>query len=206
MAFENNLFINCPFDDQYKPLLKALLFCAVYLDLNPLLSETINSAESRISGIQKLISLSKYSIHDLSRMESTKKNQLARFNMPFELGMDIGCKEFGGEKMKDKFLLILDKERYRYQRAISDLSGNDIDIHKNSPEIAIRKFRNWIRKIKGTHIDSANKIWRIYNEFNGDFYFIAKEYELSREDIEEMPWEELSQHIKRWLKSREESS
>ncbi|WP_299121852.1 hypothetical protein [uncultured Tenacibaculum sp.] len=206
MAFENNLFINCPFDNEYKPLLKALVFCAVYLDLSPLLSETTNSAESRISGIQKLIASSKYSIHDLSRMESTKKNQLARFNMPFELGMDIGCKEFGKEKMKNKFLLILDKERYRYQRAISDLSGNDIEIHKNSPEVAIRKFRNWIRKIKGTHIDSANKIWRIYNEFNGDFYFIAKEYELSKEDIEEMPWEELSQHIKRWLKSREKSS
>jgi len=202
MAFENNLFINCPFDDEYKPILKALVFSAVYLNFTPLLSETINSAESRVSGIQKLISEAKYSIHDLSRMESTKKNQLARFNMPFELGMDIGCKEYGGEKMNEKFLLILDKERYRYQKAISDLSGNDIEIHRNSPEVAIRKFRNWVRKIKSTHIDSANKIWRIYNEFNGDFYLIAKEYELSKEDIDEMPWEELCHHITDWLNSR----
>ena len=202
MAFENNLFINCPFDNEYKPILKAVVFSAVYLGFNPLLSETINSAESRVSRIQKLISLSKYSIHDLSRMESTKKNELARFNMPFELGMDIGCKVYGEDKMHDKYLLIFDAKSYRYQKAISDLSGNDIEIHNNSPEVAIRKFRNWVRKIKNEQIDSANKIWRLYNEFNGDFYVIAQEYELSKEDIDEMPWEELCHHINEWLKTR----
>ncbi|OSY87239.1 hypothetical protein WH52_12310 [Tenacibaculum holothuriorum] len=203
MAFESNLFINCPFDNEYKPILKAIVFSAVYLGFNPLLSETVNSADSRVSGIQNLIAQAQFSIHDLSRMESTKKNQLARFNMPFELGMDIGCKVYGEEKMRNKYLLILDKERYRYQRAISDLSGNDIEIHNNSPEVAIRKFRNWVRKIKNEQIDSANKIWRLYNEFNGDFYFIAQEYELSKEDIDEMPWEELCHHINEWLTSRE---
>ncbi|CAL2103563.1 conserved protein of unknown function [Tenacibaculum sp. 190130A14a] len=202
MAFENNLFINCPFDNEYKPILKAVVFSAVYLGLNPLLSETINSAESRVSGIQNLILQAQYSIHDLSRMESTQKNQLARFNMPFELGMDIGCKVFGEEKMRNKFLLILDKERYRYQRAISDLSGNDIEIHRNSPEAAIRKLRNWLRKIKNEQIDSANKIWRLYNEFNGDFYQIAHENELNKEDIEEMPWDEYCYYINQWIIGR----
>lgn len=97
-----------------------------YLGYNPLLSQTINSADSRVEGIQELISQAKYSIHDLSRMESTKKNELARFNMPFELGIDIGCKKFGDSDMNSKCLLILDKIKYRYQKSISDLSGNDI--------------------------------------------------------------------------------
>jgi len=39
-------------------------------------------------------------------MESTKKNELARFNMPFELGIDIGCKRFGNADMNEKCLLI----------------------------------------------------------------------------------------------------
>tara|TARA_R110002049_G_scaffold285775_1_gene467297 strand:- start:1570 stop:2103 length:534 start_codon:yes stop_codon:yes gene_type:complete len=161
MAFENNIFINCPFDSKYKPILKAIIFCTVYLDYKPLLSETINSADSRVNGILDLISNSKYSIHDLSRMEASKKNELARFNMPFELGMDIGCKRFGSDSQKEKCFLILDKLKFRYQKSISDISGNDISIHNEEPEKALRQVRNWIRKIDGNHIDSPNKIWRL---------------------------------------------
>ena len=203
MSFENNIFINCPFDNEFKPILKTIIFGAVYLGYKPLLSETINSAESRIVGIQNLISKAKYSIHDLSRMKSSEKNELARFNMPFELGIDIGCKRFGDGNMKQKCLLIFDKERFRYQKAISDLSGNDIEIHNNNPEDALRKFRNWIRKIKNTQIDSANKIWRLYNEFNGDFYQLAQEDELSKKDIEEMPLDEFCYYINEWKIGRE---
>lgn len=203
MPFENNIFINCPFDKEFKPILKIIIFNSIYLGYKPLLSEIINSAESRVDGIQDLISKAKYSIHDLSRMESTKKNELARFNMPFELGLDIGCKRFGNAKMNEKCLLILDKIKYRYQKSISDLSGNDIEIHNNDPEIALRKFRNWIRKIEGAKIDSANKIWRLYNEFNGDFFEIAKTDELSNADIEEMPLDELCLYISEWKKGRD---
>ena len=89
MPFESNIFINCPFDKKYDPILKAVVFCIVYLQYKPLLSETINSANSRVSGILDLISQAEYSIHDLSRMESTQKNELARFNMPFELGKSL---------------------------------------------------------------------------------------------------------------------
>jgi len=46
MAFENNIFINCPFDKEYKPILKILVFSSIYLGYKPLLSETINSADS----------------------------------------------------------------------------------------------------------------------------------------------------------------
>lgn len=203
MAFDNHIFINCPFDKEYKPILKALIFCAIYLGHKPLLSETLNSADSRIDGIQKLISQAKYSVHDLSRMESTKKNELARFNMPFELGIDIGCKRFGNSQMNEKCLLIFDKIKYRYQKAISDLSGNDIEIHNNNPEVALRKLRNWIRKIKASKIDSANKIWRLYNEFKGDFFEIAKTDELSNIDIEEMPLDEYCLYISEWKKGRD---
>lgn len=181
-----------------------MIFGCIYLDYKPLLSETVNSADSRIAGIQDLISKAKYSIHDLSRMESSKKNELARFNMPFELGIDIGCKRFGDELMKEKYLLIFDKEKYRYQKSISDLSGNDIEIHNNDPQDALRKLRNWILKIKGKQIDSANKIWRLYNEFNGDFFVLAKENELSTKDIEEMPWDEFCYYIQEWKLGRED--
>jgi len=200
MVFETNVFINCPFDKEYKPILKAIIFCLIYFDYNPLLSETINSAESRINSIQYLINNAKYSIHDLSRMKAKRKNELARFNMPFELGMDIGCKRFGSDLHNSKFLLILDQERYRYQQSISDLAGNDIAIHNNEPEKAIRQIRNWLRKLNGTQIDtSANKIWLLYNEFIGDFYQITVEDNLIEDDIDEMPWNEYCEYIRNWI-------
>lgn len=202
MPFEQNVFINCPFDNDYKPILKSIVFCLVYLDFSPQLSETNNSADSRIEGIQNLIEKSKFSIHDLSRMKAAKKGELARFNMPFELGLDIGSKRFGNEELNTKSLLILDQERYRYQQSISDISGNDISIHNNEPENALRQIRNWIFKLRGQPIDSANKIWRLFNVFNGDFFQIAKENEISQEDINEMPWDEYCYYIQTWIINR----
>ncbi|WP_373495117.1 hypothetical protein [Aquiflexum sp.] len=135
-------------------------------------------------------------------MQASKKNELARFNMPFELGMDIGCKRFGNQIYKDKSFLIFDKEHYRYQKALSDISGNDIQIHKDIPEKALRHVRNWIFKQNNKKIDSANRIWNSFNQFNGDFYLILQSDELSQEDVDEMPWEEHRNYILQWMEGR----
>jgi hypothetical protein len=63
-------------------------------------------------------------------MQASKKDELARFNMPFELGMDIGCKRFGRDNHKSKCLLILDNEFNGdfYEIAQSDeLSEEDVE-------------------------------------------------------------------------------
>src|SRR5262245_48821549 len=43
------------------------------------------------------------------------KGELYRLNMPFELGLDVGCQRFAGGLRKRKKCLILDAESYRYQ-------------------------------------------------------------------------------------------
>jgi len=102
MPFQSNVFINCPFDNEYKPLLKSLIFAVLYLDFEPQLSQTISSSSIRINQIKEYIRNSKYGIHDLSRSKPLKKNELPRFNMPYELGLDIGCCEYGGRKFSKK--------------------------------------------------------------------------------------------------------
>jgi hypothetical protein len=97
MAFDKHVFLNCPFDEEYKLLLKPLLFTLISFGFTPKISETLDSGETRVKGIEKLIEESKYSIHDLSRMQASAKDELARFNMPFELGLDLGCKRFKAE-------------------------------------------------------------------------------------------------------------
>jgi hypothetical protein len=50
MAFDDNVFINCPYDVEYLPLLHPLVFTVLYAGLNPgLASEQLNSGETRIS-------------------------------------------------------------------------------------------------------------------------------------------------------------
>ena len=134
MILENNVFINCPFDNLYFPLLKPLLFTVIYIDLVPQISETTDSGQARIDHIVQLMSISKYSIHDLSRVERVKKNDYPRFNMHFECGIDFGLKMSNIAMFAQKRFLILEKEPYRYKSIISDISGNDIKAHNENPE------------------------------------------------------------------------
>jgi len=72
-TFETNVFINCPFDKEYKPLLRALLFVVIDCGFEPrIASESIDSGEIRVEKIKNLIKASRYSIHDLSRMETLR--------------------------------------------------------------------------------------------------------------------------------------
>jgi hypothetical protein len=58
--FEKNVFINCPFDSDYYPLLRPLLFTIVYLGFNPKIAlERSDSGEQRIDKICELLMLRK---------------------------------------------------------------------------------------------------------------------------------------------------
>ena len=95
--FERNVFFNCPFDPDYKPIMRAVLFCLVRFGFKPrIATEQSNAVKPRIEKICELIQASKYSIHDLSRCQAIQADELFRLNMPFELGVDYGCQKYGG--------------------------------------------------------------------------------------------------------------
>jgi hypothetical protein len=90
--FERSVFVNCPFDEDFAPLLQAIAFCITDLGFYPRIApENANNAANRLDRIVEQISESKYGIHDLSRCKSTKVDEYARLNMPFELGLDHAC-------------------------------------------------------------------------------------------------------------------
>ncbi|KAA0438635.1 MAG: hypothetical protein FXV80_06220, partial [Candidatus Thioglobus sp.] len=130
--FDKNVFINCPLDNDYRQLMIATIFTVKYFKYIPRIAlESADSSETRIDKILGLIEQSKFGIHDLSRMISSKKNEHYRMNMPFELGVDYGCKKLKGGIWNSKKILILDKEQYRFRKALSDLSGSDIKSHND---------------------------------------------------------------------------
>jgi hypothetical protein len=143
VQYEDNVFINCPFDQEYKPIFYAIIFAihdAGFVARSAL--EISDAAQNRFEKIVKIISESKYGIHDISRTELDPVNSLPRFNMPLELGLFLGSRKFGSREHRTKVCVILDKEPYRYQKFISDIAGQDIFSHDNDPRKAIEKVRN----------------------------------------------------------------
>ena len=59
--------------------------------------------------------------------------------------MFLAAKRFGVGRQKQKICLILDSMPYRYQQFMSDIAGQDIQVHNNSPKEAISVVRNWLR-------------------------------------------------------------
>ena len=58
MPFETNVFINCPFDDDFAPLLQAILFCVITMGFEPrLATERSDSGETRLDKIRELRAL-----------------------------------------------------------------------------------------------------------------------------------------------------
>lgn len=144
-----NVFINCPFDDDYQPLFRAICFTALCCGFHPRSAlEVIDSGHSRLEKITRLIAQCDLGIHDISRTELTPAG-LPRFNMPFELGLTLGCKYYGGAPHNRKQLLILDRDPFRYRAFLSDLSGHDPESHHGHESGAITAVRNWLQSAAG---------------------------------------------------------
>ena len=199
MSFEHNVFINCPFDEEYRLLLKPLVFTLTYFGFEPKLSQTFSSSSIRINQIVELIRNSKFSIHDLSRSKAMKKGELPRFNMPYELGIDIGSTKFGNKKLRSKRILILETEKYHYQKVLSDIAGQDIYDHNDDPFTLITRVRDWFSlNFENETIAGQREIWNAYNQFIDDLNRQLKS-NYSKEEINSMPIGDFVKFGKDWI-------
>lgn len=203
-SYGNNVFINCPFDNQYRPLLRPLLFTILTLGFNPRIASLLsNSGENRIDKIVRLMRGSRWSIHDISRIKTTPNNLFSRFNLPFELGIDRGAQLFGPARLKRKRCLILETRQFDYRRALSDLSGVDIKHHRNDPQKLIRSVRDWfVETANRKRVESGTEIWYAFNEFANDFYEDRKANGFGKQDRDFMPTPEYIDAIRQWLRRR----
>jgi len=198
--YARNVFINCPFDDEYTPLFEAMIFAILDCGFRPLCARArMDSSQLRLDKILGMIRDSRYSIHDLSRTSLDARSLLPRFNMPFELGIALGCSRFGAGKQREKSILILDAHRHRYQRFISDIAGQDISEHRNSVPRVITKVRDWLRTESDLlDISGAEFIVRRYRAFQRDLPRFAT---LSRLNPERLTYADYCYTAALWLKA-----
>ena len=198
--FEHSVFVNCPFDKEYDHILQAVLYCLIRFGLKPrIASERMDAGEARLEKISELVARSKYSIHDLSRCQAKEVGEHYRLNMPFELGLDFGCRNFGEADHRSKKILILEEQQFRYRAAISDLAGSDIEAHSGDFQIAVRKVRNWLVDAGGFESIGAARILSEYEDFQEWYYERQLEAGFSEDDIQDYPTSELLQAMLNWV-------
>jgi hypothetical protein len=158
-VFDTNVFINCPFDAAYRPLLDTILFCVTYSGLTPrLATESADGGENRLDKIARIAREIRYSIHDLSRCQASKKGEIARMNMPFELGLDYGLRVSGDEQLSSKKFLVLDEKPYRLQKALSDINGWDPVAHLGDVDTAREKLQKWLKLEAGIDLPGPSEL------------------------------------------------
>jgi len=118
--------------------------------------------------------------------------------MPFELGLDLGCRDFGTAVLTTKKCLILEKETYRYRQVLSDIAGNDIQAHSGDPQTLVRHVRNWLYGNATEPMQSGTMMWRRFNEFYGNFSIATQTLGYNEDDLAEMPVAEFIEFIQAW--------
>lgn len=199
--FERSVFVNCPFDKDYAPLLEAAIFCVVYFGFSPrLANERLEAGENRLDKIFGMIRGSKYSIHDLSRCKSKETGEYFRMNMPFEFGVDVGLRHSGAEPFDGKKFLIFEEEPYDLKKSLSDIAGQDVEFHRCDYGLIIRNVRNFFRVEAHIPAPGPSRLVSDYVTFQG-WMTEKKIYEgHSEKEAINLPTRERLDEMNDWIK------
>jgi len=189
--YDVSVFVNCPFDEAYRPLLHAVLFtiqdCG-FIARTAL--EDVGSGETRLDKIVRIIRDSRFSVHDISRVDLTPESPLPRFNMPFECGLTFGALHFGlSRRGAERDLLVLAAEQFQDRKTLSDLSGQDAAYHGNDARQLIKAVRAFLAA-KAKEVLPADVIVRghgaiidRFERFNAELPALAAALSIKAEEI-----------------------
>jgi hypothetical protein len=200
--YVRNVFLNCPFDTDYKPIFEALLFAI--MDCGFLVRtafDVSDSSQVRIAKLYDTIAACRLGIHDLSRTELSPATSLPRFNMPLEFGLFLGAKAFGDQHQRDKVCLVFDSLPFRYQAYISDIAGQDIAAHQNDPKNALIAVRNWLASVTNGPLPSGSFVWTRYQTFRAE---LPESCEQFRQEPTELTYHEYLNQVGRFRLLKEE--
>ncbi len=106
--------------------------------------------------------------------------------------------ELRRHSFRSKKILVLEEQRYRYQIALSDLAGSEIEAHEGHYANAIRKVRNWITTL-GACEQIGAKVLGEYEDFRGWHFRTLQDTGFSMADIADYPTEELIDAMTKWV-------
>lgn len=171
--YDTRVFLNCPFDDKFKPLFDAIVFTIHDLGFQARHALIDDSHALRVERIAVEIASAKYSLHDMSRVQ-LGTNLLPRFNMPFEAGLAYAVYAMNPYK-RDHHFGMLDGKSYQHNASLSDLAGLDTKVHDDDPVKAIGCVRDFLRrKSQMTTLAGEAHVATRYLAFQGSLAVAAK--------------------------------
>jgi hypothetical protein len=89
------------------------------------------------------------------------------------LGLFVGAARFGTGDQRRKICLLLDRERYRFQKFISDIAGQDIAAHGDDPERAIKAMRTWLSALPMKEFSLAVALLHVATKPSAQIYLAS---------------------------------
>ncbi|MGA8764580.1 MAG: hypothetical protein WB562_17055 [Candidatus Sulfotelmatobacter sp.] len=135
-----SVFLNVPYDAAFENLLLAYIAAISAYGFAPRATLEIPFGQRRLDRILTLIHESRYSVHDLSRVQLDRRApRTPRFNMPFELGLTVALEKTAHPGHS---WIVCETVRRRINKSLSDLDGTDPYIHGGTIAGVFREMGN----------------------------------------------------------------
>jgi hypothetical protein len=163
----SQVFLNYPFDAEFEPLARAMHFAIVAAGLIPVCAKDLTSPDRpRLEMLVHAIDNSHLSVHDFSRLTGEGQQNLARLNMPVEMGMAL-FHALRTQRTEHRCAFFV-QQPHAYQGAASDLAGLDPITYDNDEMSLVSGVYDWLRDVgqNGVTIPVATAVVReAYEQF-----------------------------------------
>lgn len=145
----SSVFINCPYDAAYRPVFDAIVFTLLCYGMWPRWAEDSTRGLTRLDRIVDALRASRFSIHDLSRCKGEGDENLARMNMPLELGMALEQAYPARDPVRDHRCIVLVPAMSSYRQVVSDLNAFDLLPYDGTPEAMVGELGSFLKVSAG---------------------------------------------------------
>lgn len=140
------VFLNYPFDDNFQALADAMNFSVVASGMLPICAKDLSVPDRpRLELLVAAIRQCHYSAHDFSRFSGEGPDNMARMNMPIEMGMAV-FHALNTQRNEHRCSFFVPTP-HEYHAFASDLSGLDPICHHNDDERLLSQMYEWLRSV-----------------------------------------------------------
>jgi hypothetical protein len=165
-----SVFLNVPYDAKFENLFLAYIVGISAFGFTPRATLEIPFGQRRLDRILSLIRQSRYSIHDLSRVQLDRNApRTPRFNMPFELGLTIALEKSDNP---DHSWIVCETVPHRVKKSLSDLDGTDTYIHGGTVAGVFRELGNAF--VGSSRQPTVTEMLQIYRVLRTQFRSVLK--------------------------------
>jgi hypothetical protein len=180
----HQVFLNYPYDQDYRPFAEALSFGVVAAGLLPVSALDLTTPDSlRLDMLVDAIENCDYSAHDLSRSRGEGDDNFARMNMPVEMGMALFY-ALSTRRSGHRCAFFVPSSSRSHHKYVSDLAGLDPRHYGEDPVTLLVAIYEWLRDIGPGAVVSNQPTVDVINAFEE---FSGRCWEVDGADLDGRP-------------------